>query len=118
MSLLYALSPKTYSLYKTGWQSSVVISGSVAKRLRLELWEWNKLNSGDFVGCAHLDHALSDARKGKPVDVWQTLICKGTKIDVSVRIKMQLTQDHLQQPGFVLWYIFNFLKLPGIEGLS
>lgn len=74
-------------------------------KLRLEVWEWNKLNALDFVGCTYLDHAYSEARKGKQVDMWRPLTCKGVHINVSVRITLQLTREQESEQDQYVFFI-------------
>lgn len=71
-------------------------------RLRLEVWEWNKLNAMDFIGCTHLDQLYSDVRKGKLVDVWRPLTCKGVKINVTIHVILQLKSNYVPSEQYDL----------------
>jgi hypothetical protein len=87
--LMYILNILSLTWAQKGWNSTVGLGFSEKARLRLEVWEWNRLDAMDFVGCTHLDQLYLEARKGKTVDVWRPLTCKGVKTNASVRILFQ-----------------------------
>eukprot|EP01126_Amoeba_proteus_P007780 TRINITY_DN12813_c0_g1_i1.p1 TRINITY_DN12813_c0_g1~~TRINITY_DN12813_c0_g1_i1.p1 ORF type:complete len:501 (-),score=63.10 TRINITY_DN12813_c0_g1_i1:15-1517(-) len=83
---------------KGKWQSSVVLPIEESPKLRLEVWDWYRLNSLDLIGVTHLDPLYNTVRAGKTIDVWRQLSCRGTKVSAAVRVVLQVHKqtDSLQ----------------------